>query len=76
VCKFMDTPIPLEQSDPDLAKIIEDIVNGRGLIRGFTVSVHGRSVRGRNGSLLMSRTQRNASCPCGSKKKYKKCCGA
>jgi uncharacterized protein YecA (UPF0149 family) len=32
--------------------------------------------RGRRGQLLSHRVGRNAPCPCGSGRKYKRCCGA
>ena len=66
-----DDPIPLEQSDPVLAEHLRKIANG---VHPFVQTV--ACGRGRVYINRKPNPGRNDPCPCGSGKKYKKCCGA
>ena len=87
----MDAVLPLEQTDPELAEHIRQIVAGHenGAIRnhpvrGFSASWRERTyvlwARDRWGYIqeIVRKSRlpgRNDACPCGSKLKFKKCCG-
>lgn len=69
----MNPPLPLEQTDNELALNIQKIIEGKSLIKGFYASVHGLILSFHNGQIKKYRRERNSLCLCGSGKKYKKC---
>lgn len=76
-------PLPLEQTDPDLAEHFRLIANGvhptvwRLIITKSEFTIFKRA--GGVGSVIIRRIGkslgRNDPCECGSGKKFKKCCG-
>jgi Mlc titration factor MtfA (ptsG expression regulator) len=63
ICEyFFERPTLLKQKHPDLYKLLEQIFNQD--MAGFLKN-----------RLKSIKTNRNAQCPCGSGKKFKKCCG-
>jgi hypothetical protein len=74
----MEDPVPLEISDPELAEHFRLVANGiHPVIRGMSLQSSGNVYILRNGSIVRHRTprpSRNDPCPCGSGKKFKKCC--
>ena len=75
----MDTPTPLEQSDPVLAEHFRQIAN-REHPAVRSVECHNRAIRltlhsGRVILKSLPKIGRNDACSCGSGKKFKKCCG-
>lgn len=70
-----ETPIPLELEHPEIAEFISGIINktNKNGIIGAYFSKDGLKLKKRVVTEL--KVGRNDSCPCGSNKKYKKCCG-
>jgi len=66
----MDKPIPLEQQNPECYNVFKKIVDGE------TPFVYDRGVfiNKRTHIRMSPKVGRNDQCPCGSGKKYKKCC--
>ena len=73
-------PLPLEQTDPELAEHLRLIANRQHPVVK-TLAVEDRAVLfvKHDGSRVIKRRRmpgRNDPCHCGSGKKFKKCCGA
>lgn len=71
-----EEPRPLEETDPVLARLLLGVVRGEHPVRSIVFGVHGRFYRKRDGQVINNPTERNEVCPCGSGKKYKRCCWA
>lgn len=68
---------PIEETDPDIADLFYDICNGKkkyGIREVYTKKSTGEILLIPAPVRAVSKVGRNDSCPCGSGKKYKKCC--
>lgn len=63
---------PLEKTDPDLAFEFMEIAQGRASVIISNGEVYYKAKQ--RGQVLFKKFKRNDPCPCGSGKKYKKCC--
>lgn len=69
-------PVPLEDYDPEFAELIRQVANREHpRIQSLVLSVRGSLILLKDGRKIVRQTERNAPCPCGSGKKFKKCCG-
>lgn len=69
-------PVPVEIEFPELAAALVQIANGNHpMVRGLDISAREVRIRLKNGSMRVRRRAPNDPCPCGSGKKFKKCCG-
>ena len=73
-------PIPLEESDPELAESIQEFIQYNKLRQSvglprLVMNSHGGISVDRREAILAPKVGRNEKCPCGSGNKYKKCCG-
>lgn len=64
----------LEDVDPEFAEYIKEIVEGTLKARVFGNRVFEKNGNGYKEVILSETVGRNDPCPCGSGKKYKKCC--
>jgi uncharacterized protein YecA (UPF0149 family) len=71
-----DDVIPLEESDPELAKLLQEVIelNSKYPKDKMPILIDDDKVYLKNG-IVSNKIDRNNPCPCGSGKKYKKCCG-
>lgn len=68
--------IPLEESDPELAALLVDVVSHNSkVLKKDRIVVDFENEKVYNRTITSKKIQRNDPCPCGSGKKYKKCCG-
>lgn len=72
--------IPLEQEDPELADLFADWFSGGHRHRWLSIGFYEAGWRWIYEKFyrkiqLYGKVGRNEPCPCGSGKKYKKCCG-
>lgn len=75
---WLETPEPLEQSDPELAEHLRKIANRQHpVVKTLVVEGDTRLYITHDGRRIVKRSippGRNDPCSCGSGKKYKKCC--
>lgn len=70
-------PIPIEEEDPELGQMLADVCSynskvqkkDRIVVDFINENVYKRTMK------VIKVPGRNDPCPCGSEKKYKKCCG-
>ena len=74
---MITSPIPFEQSDPELAAMLQEVVEQNSKVGKkdhLVVDFEREKVFYRT-ARSTKKVGRNEPCPCGSGKKYKKCCG-
>jgi len=72
---FIQTPaIPFEQTDPELAQDLMDICSVRNILRKAGKYIKPVCLTTVEPISVPAKTGRNEPCPCGSGKKFKKCC--
>ena len=68
-------PKPIESTDPEVAKFISDISQGKEHYSIKSIQISDTAIYTQTAPLHTQKVGRNNPCPCGSGKKYKKCCG-
>lgn len=75
---WLETPEPLEQSDPELAEHLRKIANRQHpVVKVLAVESDATTIITHDGRRIVKRKVqpgRNDPCSCGSGKKFKKCC--
>lgn len=67
----MDIPLPIEQTDPEFAKLLKWYCNSDLRKQGIIIDMISNNIP----FVKKKKIKRNDSCSCNSGKKYKKCCG-
>jgi len=69
-------PLPLEQTDPEIAELIRAVANRKhSIVKKIYLFVDKIALVTVIGTKVRVLATRNDPCPCGSEKKLKKCCG-
>jgi uncharacterized protein YecA (UPF0149 family) len=72
----MKNVIPLEKEDPELGELLSEVTsyNAEKPMKDWIIVDFEKEVIYQK-TIRHEKVGRNDPCPCGSKKKYKKCCG-